>query len=161
MAISLIQRELGVIRGQSRLYKTPAFPPGAGPDFVNAALVLETGLPPAELMAKLHGIEAAHGRTRQQRWGARTLDLDLIFFDDLVLPDRQTYRHWADLPLSEQSRCAPDQLVLPHPRVQDRAFVLVPAAEIAADWRHPVLGQTVGALCAALPQAQRNEVRAL
>lgn len=144
----------------SRMYRTPCFPKGAGPDYVNAAAVLSV---PADwdaphLLARLHGIEQDHGRTRDTRWGMRTLDLDLIAMGDAVLPDRATWAQWRDLPPAEQARTAPDTLVLPHPRLQDRAFVLVPLADVAPDWRHPITGRSVTEMRDALPAADRAEV---
>lgn len=157
-AVADIARDLGRITGKSRLYRTPCFPAGAGPDYVNAALALETVLSPADLLAGLHRIEAAHGRARLQRWGNRTLDLDLLALGDLVLPDAATYDHWRDLPPEEQRLRAPDDLILPHPRLHERGFVLVPLADVAPDWHHPVLGATVADLLAALDPAQTAEV---
>ena len=99
------------------------------------------------------------GREREQRWGQRTLDLDLIAFDDLVLPDPQTHQRWRGLSLEQQIGTTPDTLVVPHPRVQDRAFVLVPLADIASDWVHPILGKTVKHLLEALPEADKTAVK--
>ena len=82
------------------------------------------------------------GRQRVVRWGQRTLDLDLLAYGDEVAPDLAGYLQWRDLPLEAQSSAAPDQLILPHPRLQDRAFVLVPMADIVPDWRHPVTGHS-------------------
>ena len=132
-----------VVAAHSRLFASPCFPPGAGPDYVNAAARLETSLAPLALLQRLHEVEAAFGRERVQRWGQRTLDLDLLAYGDLVLPDAATHDQWRSLPAKAQARLAPDQLILPHPRLQDRAFVLVPLAEVAPDWRHPRLGLTV------------------
>lgn len=142
-----------MIRATSRLFSTPCFPVGAGPDYVNAAALIETGLGPNEVLDMLHEIEAEFGRARQQRWGMRTLDLDLINWDDRVLPDKDVFRHWLNLPLDRQIQSAPEQLILPHPRLQDRAFVLVPMADVAPDWRHPVLDLTVTEMIERLPTA--------
>jgi len=143
---------------QSALYATPAFPAGAGADFVNAAIVISTDLPPSEILAALHEIEANADRVRRTRWGQRTLDIDLIGCAAEVLPDPATFAQWRDLPLTDQMATAPDRLILPHPRLQDRAFVLVPLVEVAPDWRHPVSGLTVVEMLAELPAKDRQEV---
>jgi 2-amino-4-hydroxy-6-hydroxymethyldihydropteridine diphosphokinase len=94
-------------------YATPPWGEEQQPPFVNACIEIETGLAPDALLAVLHSVERKFGRdrTKERRWGPRTLDLDLIAYDDLEL---QT-----------------EALTLPHPRVLERAFVLVPLAEIA------------------------------
>ena len=143
----------------SRFYKTPAFPAGSGPDYINACAALVTRLPAPEILTVLHKVEAELGRVRQQRWGARGIDLDLIAMGDLVAPDGATQDHWRALPPGRQQVEAPDQLILPHPRLQDRAFVLVPLADIAPLWRHPRLGQTAMQMLAALPRNDREDVR--
>jgi len=142
----------------SMLYATPAFPAGSGPAFVNAVMAFDTDLAPRALLAALHQIEAAAGRTRTTRWGQRTLDLDLIAMGAQVLPDHQTFDEWRNLPLDAQTKQAPKTLVLPHPRLQDRSFVLVPMVDVAPDWMHPVIGQTTRDLCAALPAKDRASV---
>jgi len=138
----------------SRFYRTPCFPPGAGPDYVNAAASLRFEGGPERLLERLHVIEAAFGRARVQRWGQRTLDLDLIAAGATVLPDRATFRRWCELAPDQQAQSAPDELILPHPRLQDRAFVLVPLADVAPDWRHPVLGKTVREMLSELAQEE-------
>lgn len=142
----------------SQIYQTPAFPAGAGPDFVNAVMQIETDLAPQAILSALHAIEQDAQRVRGQRWGQRTLDLDLIAADQHVLPDLAGFNKWYDLPLDQQRRYAPDSLILPHPRLQDRAFVLVPLCDVAPAWRHPVFGQTARQMCDALPAAARAEV---
>ena len=100
-------------------------PPGSG-RFLNGACLLETRLGPEALLAELLAIEARAGRRRGEPNAPRTLDLDLLLWDDAVL--------------------ATPGLTLPHPRLHERLFVLEPAAELAPDWVHPVLGLSLGAL---------------
>jgi len=141
-AMDVLAGMFGKFRG-SRLYKSPSFPEGNGPDFVNAAASFETLMPPVALLEALHKVEATFGRERLVRWGRRTLDLDLIAFGQTVRPDPDVQSYWRGLDLHDQIRLTPDTLILPHPRVQDRAFVLVPMADVAPDWVHPCLGLSV------------------
>ncbi|MCB1336828.1 MAG: 2-amino-4-hydroxy-6-hydroxymethyldihydropteridine diphosphokinase [Maritimibacter sp.] len=146
---------------QSRLYLTPFIPAGTGPDVVNAVALIETRLTPVALLQHLHGIEAEFDRRRETRWGARTLDLDLLSMDDLVLPDQRAFRRWQELAPEAQKAQAPEGLVLPHPRLQDRGFVLMPAAEVAPDWRHPVLGLSITEMLVALPAEALDGIAAI
>jgi 2-amino-4-hydroxy-6-hydroxymethyldihydropteridine diphosphokinase len=161
-ALALMPGEGLQVQAVSRFFRTPCFPAGAGPDYVNAAAAV---LIPARMSAEavlqaLHRIEQRLGRTRDTRWGMRTADLDLLALEDAVLPDRETQQRWQDLAPDQQALRAPEALVLPHPRLQDRAFVLVPLADVAADWRHPLSGLSVAEMVARLPEAERREVRA-
>ncbi|MEZ5777669.1 MAG: 2-amino-4-hydroxy-6-hydroxymethyldihydropteridine diphosphokinase [Paracoccaceae bacterium] len=160
-AVLAIRCEVGNILAVSRLFRTPAHPPGAGPDFVNGAVLVQTSLDPEACLSALHGIEAGHARARKERWAARTLDLDLLMMADLVAPDAATQRRWAALPPDRQKSEAPERLILPHPRLQDRAFVLIPLAEIAPFWRHPLTGKTVADMAAALPEAEKAAISPL
>ena len=95
-------------------------------DFLNGALEIETLLPPEELLSTLHDIENAADRERILRWGPRTLDLDILFYDKLVYES--------------------DSLVIPHPDMENRNFVLEPLSTLAPNYRHPVLQKTVSRL---------------
>ncbi len=157
-SVEFVARKLGWIAKRSPMYRTPAYPAGSGPDFLNGAMVVVSDLKPEDFLSGLHEIEAELGRKRDKRWGARTVDLDLIAAGDLVTPSVAKWRQWYELPLDRQMHESPDELILPHPRMQDRAFVLIPLLDVAPDWVHPVLGQSVGELCAALPAEDRQSV---
>lgn len=136
----------------SRFWRTPAYPAGSGPDYVNAAMALRSARPAQQLLAEFHRIEADLGRTRDGgRWASRGIDIDLLAVADQVWPDAATQDHWRALSPEDQARIAPEQLILPHPRLQDRGFVLGPLAEIAPDWLHPRLGLSVLAMKDQLP----------
>ncbi|MEL6886360.1 MAG: 2-amino-4-hydroxy-6-hydroxymethyldihydropteridine diphosphokinase [Pseudomonadota bacterium] len=157
-AVAAMSRQGALIRSRSKLYRTPAFPPGAGPDFVNAVIAVDAPWSARDTMSRLHGIEADMGRRRRERWGKRPIDLDLLAIGSDVRPDMRTVRTWMNLPLAEQQQTAPGQLILPHPRLHERAFVLVPLADVAPDWVHPVLRRSVSQMLDALPQDARDEV---
>jgi 2-amino-4-hydroxy-6-hydroxymethyldihydropteridine diphosphokinase len=111
-------------------------PPSDQPDYVNGVVAVETRLSPAALLARLHEIERAFGRERRIPNAARTLDLDLIAYHDRVTGPEEG---------------AP---ILPHPRLAERAFVLLPLQELAPGWRHPVSCVSIADLIRALPPGQ-------
>jgi len=153
-----LQDALGVEVVMSRLYETQAFPPGSGPDFVNAVFSLQTSRAPEALLALMHDIEAQAGRERSERWGPRVLDLDLLAYGDVIAPDLAVWTTWHDLDPVAQTEAAPDQLILPHPRLQDRAFVLVPLSDVAPTWVHPVMDLSLQDLLDALPGVELADV---
>ena len=113
----------------SHWHKTkPVGPPQ--PDYINGCIIIHTSLSPEELLNTLQVIEQQFGRERKIRWGARTLDLDLILYGDLIM----------DTP----------ELQIPHPRMRERGFVLIPLAEIASDWIEPVTQLTIDQLLSSL-----------
>lgn len=157
LALNLLEAAGVKVESRARWVKSPAFPPGAGPDFVNGAARLSTDLPAEELLAILHEIERKLGRERKTRWSARTCDLDLIAFGDRVAPSSADVRKLMALgPEAAGEAAAPTELILPHPRLTERAFVLAPLADVAPDWRHPITGETAAEMLAALPQEERD-----
>jgi 2-amino-4-hydroxy-6-hydroxymethyldihydropteridine diphosphokinase len=121
----------------SPFYRTQAWPDPTDPPFVNAVARVETERTPVELMRLLHETETLFGRTRSARNTPRTLDLDLIDY---------------------RGRVEDGPPKLPHPRMDSRAFVLMPLAAIAPDWRHPVSGAAIERLIRSLPTAERDAV---
>ncbi|MES9845809.1 MAG: 2-amino-4-hydroxy-6-hydroxymethyldihydropteridine diphosphokinase [Candidatus Sedimenticola sp. PURPLELP] len=106
----------------SNLYQSTPMGPADQPDYINAVAAVETGLDAYELLAELQAIESEHGRIRKERWGARTLDLDLLLFGDQVISS--------------------ETLTVPHPGMPQRGFVLYPLQElVAADFTIPGLGE--------------------
>ncbi|MEM1360464.1 MAG: 2-amino-4-hydroxy-6-hydroxymethyldihydropteridine diphosphokinase [Pseudomonadota bacterium] len=142
----------------SPLFETPAYPPGSGPNFINAAAKVFFEGTAKELLKILQEVERDFGRDRQKRWDSRTLDLDLLAYGSSVLPSREIYMQWRDLPQDRLTEEAPGELILPHPRMQERAFVLVPLAHVDPDWRHPVLGLTVTEMRDQLPKPEIEEI---
>lgn len=124
----------------SRWWPFPSYPPGSGPDFKNGAARLETGLAPEDLLRLLRGIEQELGRERREPWGPRALDLDLLAYGDLVTPGFRAAAALGNRP--PDGNAVSDRLILPHPRLHLRPFVLEPLREIAPDWLHPVFGLT-------------------
>ncbi len=124
----------------SRFFESAPVPVSDQPWFVNAVARVETALDPAGLLAALHRIEEGFGRIRQERWEARVLDLDLIDYEGRIASGGP----------------GPE---LPHPRMADRSFVLLPLADIAPGWIHPVTGATLADLTARL--APDQTIRAL
>jgi 2-amino-4-hydroxy-6-hydroxymethyldihydropteridine diphosphokinase len=133
----------GRVEARSSLYRTEPVGIADQPAFVNAAVTLTTTLAPEALLDFLLSIERRYGRDRQNDppRGPRTLDLDLLLFDDLVV-------HLSNL-------------TLPHPGLAERRFVLAPLAEIAPDLRDPLLGRTVAELLANLPDTGANRIEAV
>ena len=119
----------------SRWYESAPVPKSDQPWYLNAVAMATTNRPAAETLACLHQVEAAFGRVREVRNAARVLDLDLIDFGELV----------HDAP----------ELTLPHPRMHERAFVLLPMQELAPHWRHPISGVSINDLVTALPTGQQ------
>ena len=110
-------------------------------NFLNGALEIETLLEPEELLDALHDMEDAAGRTRVRRWGPRTLDIDIIFYDKLVYES--------------------DNVVIPHPDMQNRDFVLEPLSTLAPYYRHPLLGKTVMQLYQELDPGKKTKIEGM
>jgi 2-amino-4-hydroxy-6-hydroxymethyldihydropteridine diphosphokinase len=125
MATARKQIELaaGPVRAASSLYETAAWGKTDQPDFINQALCVETALDAHSFLTTLLEVETRLGRKRTEKYGSRIIDIDILFFNDAIIRE--------------------PGLVIPHPELPNRRFALTPLAEIAPDWRHPVLGLSV------------------
>lgn len=137
-ALEALQQSGVAILGRSRWFRSAPTPPSEQPWFVNAVASAETSLSPADLLAKLHEIEAGFGRVRHRANEARVLDLDLLAYHD-------------------RESAPGESPILPHPRLAERAFVVLPLAEVAPDWRHPVSGLSAAEMANRLDPAETAE----
>ncbi|WP_420143521.1 2-amino-4-hydroxy-6-hydroxymethyldihydropteridine diphosphokinase [Sphingobium sp.] len=131
---------IGTVRGIAPILSTPPLGPSAR-RFANGALLVETALPPPAMLAALQKIENHLGRRRHRRWGARSMDIDIILWSGGMWPP--AFRH---------SRT----LMIPHAACRDRGFVLTPLLAIAPDWRDPVTGLSIRHLHARLQKAAQR-----
>ena len=135
-ALSAIQTAGFTPLAVSNVWQTAAWPPSDQPDFYNAVAAVDPGdVSPQALYQVLRAIEQRFGRERRERWAARTLDLDILAMDGV----QGTF----------------GDVTIPHPRMQERAFVLAPLAEVAPGWRHPSSGLTAAELLETVPAEQR------
>ncbi len=142
--------------GVSPFYRSAPVPPSGQPDFVNAVACIETHHDPFALINILHSIEGTLGRTRAQRWEARVIDLDLIDYHQFVTIEALQGRisDPASGPQRQVSIPWHAPLTLPHPRAHERAFVLMPIAQLVPEWRHPALNETAEGLLRRLAPGQ-------
>jgi len=130
-AISRIAVQIGTVVVISSVYETAAWGNEDQPSFLNVAVGIDTALTAQQVLSKALEIEEELGRIRQEKWGARLIDIDIILYGEEVISDGE-------------------KLQVPHPRMQDRKFVLAPLAEIAGEAWHPVLLQRISTLLSTL-----------
>lgn len=128
LARQLIAVQIGDIVAQSSIYETAAWGLTDQNDFLNQVICINTEYEAPEVLAKVLAVELSMGRVREIKWGARLIDIDILYYNDAII--------------------TLDNLIVPHPFIQERRFVLAPLAEIAPDFVHPQLKQTNASLLA-------------
>jgi 2-amino-4-hydroxy-6-hydroxymethyldihydropteridine diphosphokinase len=122
-AIELITRNIAPVVARSAIYQTQSWGKTDAPDYLNQVITLETDLPARTILKKILAIEQDLGRRREEKWGSRTIDIDILFYGDAII--NETGLH------------------IPHPELHNRRFTLEPFAEIAPDFVHPVLKKNI------------------
>jgi len=125
-AIKCIEDTIAPLIKASSVYETQSWGKTEAPDYLNQVILLQTGMPPQALLQKILGIENLLGRRRQEKWGSRTIDIDILFYGQEVIDE--------------------PGLHIPHPEMHKRRFTLEPLAEIAPHWVHPVFNKNILAL---------------
>jgi 2-amino-4-hydroxy-6-hydroxymethyldihydropteridine diphosphokinase len=132
-AIDTIEQQISEAEKISSLYETEPWGVSDQPNYLNAAMIIFTDYSPLQLLSLLKQIEAAEGRTDQKKYASRTLDIDILFYDNFILNS--------------------NELIIPHPKLQQRRFALVPLNEIASEFIHPLLKKSIAGL---LEECQDN-----
>tara|TARA_A100001011_G_C14230709_1_gene808672 strand:+ start:471 stop:1097 length:627 start_codon:yes stop_codon:yes gene_type:complete len=123
----------------SSFWESRSYPDESQPNFINAVSEVYSELNPYEILNELKKIEKMFGRKTSKIWGNRVLDLDILSSGSIILPNLDIFNMWLKMPFSLQISNQSKVLILPHPRIQDRLFVLQPLSEVNPDWIHPVL----------------------
>ena len=120
-AATTIETKIGKVKTYSSIYETMAWGNEDQPAFLNQVIVVETSLNPEDLLVQINSIEKDLGRVRHEKWGERLIDIDILYFDDVIIDT--------------------EKLTIPHPEIVNRKFTLIPLAEIAADFVHPLINK--------------------
>ncbi len=122
-AIIGIEKQISTIIKSSSIYETAAWGKTDTPSYLNQVILLQTALPANIVLEKILNIELDLGRVREEKWGSRIIDIDILFYGDMIIKEQN--------------------LQIPHPELHNRRFTIEPLAEIAPDWIHPVLNKSI------------------
>ena len=143
---------------ESKWYISSSFINEREPRYVNVGVRFSTNLFPADLLNFTSDLENKYGRKRQRRWEPRTCDIDIILCDQLILPSKLHFEKWLKLDLLDQTVLSPNELILPHPRLQERTFFLKPLNDLQPDWIHPFLEMKAKEMLDSLPPNELQNI---
>ena len=146
---------------ESNWYISESFLNKRDPRYVNVGIKFSTKLKPKKVLNFTSGLENRYGRKRQERWGPRTCDIDILLCDQKILPSKLYFNKWLNLNLSDQIRLVPNELILPHPRLQERTFFLKPLDDLQPDWIHPFLKMKAKEMLDSLPPYELENIHEL
>ena len=129
------------------------------PRYVNVGIRFDTNLNPIDLLNYTSGLEKRFGRKREKRWEPRTCDIDILLCNQLILPNKAHFQKWLKLDFSDQIKLSPIELILPHPRLQERTFFLKPLIDLQPDWIHPFLGMKAKEMLDSLPPNELENIK--
>lgn len=139
---------------QSPIYRTKPWPEGSDqPDYANLAILVDVQFDAQMLLEAMQKIENSMGRIRETRWGARVIDLDLLAYEDIILPNVAL---WHSVEGNEDPAAFLEEATVPHPRLHKRPFAMIPFADVYPDWIHPVLQLTAKKISEGLNQGKKQ-----
>ena len=146
---------------ESNWYISSSFLDENEPRYVNVGIRFSTDLNPKELIKFTSGLENKYGRTRKRRWESRSCDIDILLCDQQILPSRDYFVKWLKLDFLDQIKLVPDELIIPHPRLQERTFFLKPLNDLQPDWIHPFLNLKAKEMLDSLPLNEIDNIKEL
>ena len=146
---------------ESKWYISSSFVDKSEPRYINVGIKFSTNLKPKELLNFTSDLEIKYGRKRQKRWEPRTCDIDILLCDQLILPSKLCFEKWLRLDFFEQRELSPDELILPHPRLQERTFFLKPLNDLQPDWTHPFLDMKAKEMLDSLPSNELQNIEVM
>ena len=144
---------------ESNWYISSSFIDEKEPRYVNVGIRFNTNLNPIDLLNYTSGLEKIFGRKREKRWEPRTCDIDILLCNQLILPNNAHFQKWLKLDFSDQIKLSPNELILPHPRLQERTFFLKPLIDLHPDWIHPFLGMKAKEMLDSLPPNELENIK--
>ena len=144
---------------ESNWYISSSFIDEKEPRYVNVGIRFNTNLNPIDLLNYTSGLEKRFGRKREKRWEPRTCDIDILLCNQFILPNKAHFQKWLKLDFSDQIKLSPNELILPHPRLQERTFFLKPLIDLQPDWIHPFLGMKAKEMLDSLPPNELENIK--